>query len=309
MDTSRFPSIPVMDDESKAPADLGKVGDWTICRQLGSGRYASVFSTKNLTNGAMEAVKIVSRKELTSEADWVNLSNEYDALSKLGPHPHIPCLTGAFQSQQNIYFFMDLAKGKELFTFIKLRQQNKSPAGVVSGDAKVSITQSLLSALAHCHRQGLCHRDLKPENVMVDQFFLAKLVDFGCACSRYELVDQNVGTIPFIAPECLAAVAKDGAPADMWSLGALLLEMKCGNHTLSNFLGWDKSLPATSECASLLGVLFANPVEGVGKILAKLSMNPDDDQVWQMLAPEPSKRPCSDKEQKQWGIRRRSCSD
>jgi len=125
-----------------------------------------------------------------------------------------------------------------------VRQQNKTK---VTQEAVASITSSMASALAHCHSKGICHRDLKPENIMVEQNYSATLVDFGCACDRYKLVVQFTGTIPFIAPEFLCGTALDGAPADVWSLGVVILEMHFGLKALSKALGWDVTAPTSTE--------------------------------------------------------------
>merc|ERR1712050_11357 len=136
---------------------------------------------------------------------------------------------------------MDFAPGKELFDFMKLRQQNRTP---ISKDAIKGISRSISLGLAHCHHLGICHRDLKPENVIVQQDYTAKLVDFGCACSRFKLQTQCVGTMPFISPECLANTATDGAPADVRSLGVVVLEMRFGLRAMTRAMRWENALPS-----------------------------------------------------------------
>lgn len=37
----------------------------------------------------------------------------------------------------------------------------------------------VISAVAHCHANGVIHRDLKPENVMITKTDQVKLIDFG----------------------------------------------------------------------------------------------------------------------------------
>merc|ERR1740129_2146604 len=133
------------------------------------------------------------------------------------------------QSAERIYFFMDLAEGQELFDFIKSRQQRP-----VAEEAIRLISKSILSALAHCHGHGTCHRDVKPENIIVQKDYSAKLVDFGCACPRHQPQGSRcIGTLPFIAPERLSGQSRDGAPADVWSFGVVILEMKFGLNALS----------------------------------------------------------------------------
>merc|ERR1712056_94826 len=154
----------------------------------------------------------------------------------------------------------DFASGKELFDFIKVRHQNN--AGVKT-EAIAAITASVSSALAHCHQNEVCHRDLKPENIIVQGGYTAKLVDFGCACSRFKLQTQCVGTMPFISPECLTNTATDGAPADVWSLGVVVLEMRFGLRAMTRAMGWENHLPPMAECAAQLSLWFVKPADGL----------------------------------------------
>jgi len=62
--------------------------------------------------------------------------------------------------------------------------------------------RDIVSAIAHCHAQGVIHRDIKPENIMVDNADKVKLLDFGLSKTTKGIKDQNiVGTPYFMAPE------------------------------------------------------------------------------------------------------------
>lgn len=272
------------------PRSSRKLKGWSIGQELGSGRFAKVFSARSEA-GLNEALKVISKKEVDLADDWANVANEYEALRNLGPHPNLVCLTGAVQSSDSIYFFMDCAEGQDLFDFIKGSRVGK--------DAIQVISSSILSALAHCHGQGTCHRDIKPENIIVQQDYVAKLVDFGCACPRHQPQGPRcIGTVPFIAPECLNGQSLDGAPADVWSFGVVVLEMMFGLHALPRFFGWKTyALPPLEECGGQLATLFADPSQGLKSLRSKLVANVDsegDDQLARMLHVDPLQRPTAD---------------
>merc|ERR1711972_82850 len=144
----------------------------------------------------------------------------------------------------------------DLFDFINLRGGKPLAQEVIQ-----AISSSILSALAHCHWHDTCHRDLKPENIIVQKDYTAKLVDFGCACPCHQPQGPRcIGTLPFIAPECLSGQSLDAAPADVWSFGVVVLEMMFGLDALSHFLGWQNyALPSFEECGGQLTMLFADP--------------------------------------------------
>jgi len=272
------------------PRSSMMISGWSLGSKLGVGRFATVYSATNQT-GRKEAVKVISKKEVDAADDWANVANEYKALRSLGPHPNIVCLTGALQSTERMYFFMDLADGQDLFDFINLRAGKPLAQEVIQ-----TISSSILSALAHCHWHDTCHRDLKPENIIVQQDYTAKLVDFGCASPRHQPQGSRcAGTLPFIAPECLSGQSHDGAPADVWSFGVVILEMKFGLNALSRFLKWSTFCPPPlGDCGSQLTELFADPSRGLEQIRNRFGATLEgegDEVLASMLHADPLQRP------------------
>lgn len=291
----RLPKIPFVED-GKSSGCSAAVGDWDITREIGAGAFAKVFAAKNRLTRNAEAVKVILKEGLTSDEDWRSVRSEHDALACVGQHPNIAGLTGALQSQGCIYFFMVFAKGKDLFRFLELRQQNRSS---LPKPALVEIFSSISRALAHCHGSGICHRDLKPENIVVEQDYTAKLVDFGSACPRLELKgkDQCIGTIPFIAPEFLCGNACDGAPADVWSLGVVLMEMLYGLRALTKALGWNNSEASAEKRGSQLLKYFSDPAAGLAHVRSHLDFAAQfegEEMLIGMLNVQPPSRPIAD---------------
>jgi serine/threonine protein kinase len=290
------PGIEAVEDGGKMCQGGMSIGDWDIGRALGCGAFSNVFVAKNRVTNRNEAAKVISKKHILDSGtnyDCFDVCNERDSLLKLPKHKNIAGLTGTLQSTQYIYFFQDLAPGKDLFDFIKLRHQNKRQLPV---DAVSQIFSDLTSALAFCHSYDICHRDLKPENIIVNQKdYTVMLVDFGCACPRFDMRKQCVGSMPFIAPECLLGESQDGAQADVWSVGVVLMEMMFGLKALSKALDWDTSPTSTEECGKQLRNLFAEPAQGVTFLRDKLRVEPTfprgEEFLATMLQPDPQMRP------------------
>ncbi len=60
-----------------------------------------------------------------------------------------------------------------------------------------ALVRLLLSAVAECHKAGVCHRDVKPENVLLDCDFRPVLCDFGLSsCERPVASSADAGPRP-----------------------------------------------------------------------------------------------------------------
>jgi serine/threonine protein kinase len=102
-------------------------------------------------------------------------------------------------------------------------------------NAALRIGLDLAGALAYAHSHGILHRDLKPSNVLLTSDSTAMLLDFNLS-SDEEISELRVGaTLPYAAPEQLAALVGEGGGADLvdcrsdiFSLGVVLYELLGG---------------------------------------------------------------------------------
>ena len=107
------------------------------------------------------------------------------------------------------------------------------------------IFHHLSKGIAAAHHVGVVHRDLKPTNIMVVGGFQVneiKITDFGIAkMADQELAEAAeggnatitssqtaVGALPYMAPEAIDTPRKVSYPADIWSTGAMIYEILCG---------------------------------------------------------------------------------
>ncbi|KAK2990086.1 hypothetical protein RJ640_000858, partial [Escallonia rubra] len=99
------------------------------------------------------------------------------------------------------------------------------------------IIFDIAKGLAYLHeecRQKIYHLDIKPQNILLDEYFNAKVSDFGLS----KLIDKDQsqvmttlrGTPGYMAPEWLSSVITE--KVDVYSFGVVLLEILCGRRNL-----------------------------------------------------------------------------
>lgn len=90
----------------------------------------------------------------------------------------------------------------------------------------LKIICEVCDALTYIHGKQVIFRDLKPENILVTHNGSnAKLIDFGYSDADWlSLLKTPAGTRDYASPELLAGEPVDSR-TDIWSLGAIILEV------------------------------------------------------------------------------------
>lgn len=94
--------------------------------------------------------------------------------------------------------------------------------------APQSYMYQILRGMAFCHALGVMHRDMKPQNLLVDRHGTLKIADFGLARAFIVPIREythEVVTLWYRAPEILLGQRQYSPAVDIWSIGAIFVEM------------------------------------------------------------------------------------
>ena len=195
--------------------------------QIGLGAFSKVYLGKHIPTKELYAIKKISKKELISRIDSIEIINrEIELHSKLF-HKNIIHLVAIYENEEFIYIILEYLNKGDLYKLIRKKQIHKE-------NQCYSYFIQIVNAVLFLHENNLIHRDIKPENILLNDNNEIKLCDFGC-CAESGIGNRTTfcGTYEYMAPEILKENSYNNS-VDIWSLGILLYELSHG-YTPFNF--------------------------------------------------------------------------
>ena len=202
------------------------IGRYTVEENIGEGGMATVYRVRHNELHATYALKVLN---LVSEAIQRRLVQEGRVQARLR-HPNILPVTDILDVDGRPGLIMEYVPGDSLEIHLATRHLPLDDAD--------QIAKGILSAVAFAHSQGVVHRDLKPANILLADYggeLIPKVADFGLV----KVLGDNdslhktrsgigIGTPCYMAPEQALDAAHVDERADVFSLGAILYELVCG---------------------------------------------------------------------------------
>eukprot|EP00927_Polykrikos_kofoidii_P028220 TRINITY_DN24670_c0_g1_i1.p1 TRINITY_DN24670_c0_g1~~TRINITY_DN24670_c0_g1_i1.p1 ORF type:complete len:750 (-),score=152.43 TRINITY_DN24670_c0_g1_i1:197-2446(-) len=196
-------------------ADLKRLG------LLGCGGFGAVELVEHATTNETYALKALSKGYVLKAGMQDGIMSEKD-VQLLCNSSFIVQLFETFNSDQYLYFLLELALGGELYA----TYNRKGLWGRVD-HAKYYIGCVVL-AFEHMHSKKIIYRDLKPENVLLTDTGLAKVTDMGLAKICPGMTYTTCGTPDYFAPELVFSKGHTKA-LDWWTLGVFTFELLGGH--------------------------------------------------------------------------------
>jgi serine/threonine protein kinase len=242
---------------------------------LGKGGFATVYRSWQLAVGREVAVKVDNRV-LFSERDRRRFFREVTAAGRLSSHPHVIGVYDAGTlTDGRPYIVMELCPAGSLNDAVR-RHGPMSPAR--ARDIGIRIAD----ALAAAHAAGILHRDIKPANILVNQYGMVGLSDFGLAsivaAEGEQSATRETLTPAYASPETFRC-EEPTVGADLYSLAATLYALLAGR---------PPRFPAdgTSPGIATIMRLHDQPLEEIPGVPPQLM-----DVLRRGMAPDPALRP------------------
>jgi hypothetical protein len=242
------------------------LGRYLLGPKIGHGATATVYRARDKHSGRWVAVKEVADPGLAPRA-----GAEIRASTRLA-HPGIVAVLDWGEEDGALLIVSELVHGDSL--------ASRLHAGDRPTDSEsLSIAQTVFSALAHAHENGVVHRDVKPGNILLDADGSPRLGDFGIARLSGDVTvtaaGAVVGTMAYMAPE-QARGERAGAPADVYAMGIVTYELLAGQNPL---IGSSPAITARRAAAAAVPPLSEVrpdlPADTCRAIDALLARDPD----------------------------------
>lgn len=207
-----------------------QVGTSVLIKRIGNGAMSAVFLAFQKTLKRQIAVKVLP-KSLLSKKSAAFFQQEAESAAILA-HPHIIPIYEVGETEEFLFFTMQLVQGSPLTHFIRQAQKNIVPSKrFLPLGTTISLMIQILDALGYAHDNDIVHRDIKPDNIMIESRSKRPLItDFGVArVSRTKNQSDRLllGTPMYIAPEQIMSGSVDGR-ADQYSAAVMMIEMLMG---------------------------------------------------------------------------------
>ena len=200
------------------------IGPYRIIEQLGQGGMATVYKAYHAALDRYVALKVLHLAFHEDQTFTARFQREARVVAKL-EHLNIVPIYDYSEHEARPYLVMKYIEGDTLKA--RLNQ------GPLTSKEIEDVVNSIGSALAYAHRQGILHRDIKPSNVMIAKDGAMYLADFGLAriAQAGESTmssDSIMGTPQYISPEQAMGKKDLDAGTDIYSFGVMLYEMVVG---------------------------------------------------------------------------------
>lgn len=207
---------------------------WKISGEvIGEGTFGKVYKGMNEATGELLAVKQICLADGT-QAEVENLRKEIQVMEHLN-HPNIVRYIGTSVTERYLQIILEYVPGGSVAGMLQ-------QFGPCSDSLIKRLLFQMLTGVEYLHSKGIVHRDIKGANVLVTDGGVAKLADFGCSKQLAGMCTLSLedsmrtirGSVPWMAPEVIKQ-SGHGRSADIWSIGATVIEMATGKHPWPEF--------------------------------------------------------------------------
>ncbi|MCA9054239.1 MAG: protein kinase [Planctomycetaceae bacterium] len=227
------------------------------------------------------ALKVIDPRKVNDPSLIHRFQREIAVTASLH-HEHIVQAFDVGQQGEISFLVLEYVEGSDLGSIV-------ARDGAVRPDEAAAIAMQAASGLAYAHAKGIVHRDIKPQNILLSTAGVTKILDMGLArvVSESEadeltaLTEEGtvMGTIDYMAPEQALDTRNVDGRCDLYSLGATLYFLLCGQKPFPGGTVAEKLLRLTTDSPQPLGQLHPELPRELTEVVGRLMERSPADRV------------------------------
>jgi WD40 repeat protein/serine/threonine protein kinase len=219
-------------------SDVKRQSDYRLVRLLGKGGMGNVYVARQGSLDRMVALKLI--KPL--EDHKIRQLKQKGTLGQVEQERRLQFISEAVITgdldHPNIVPIHDIAVTGDNTLFYSMKRVSGTPwskdIDKRSLENNLDILLKVCDAIGFAHTRGVVHRDIKPENIMIGEFGVVMVMDWGLALPKpgFDKIDsvhqsKGLGGSPaYMAPEmAIGPVDRIGPASDIYLLGATLFQI------------------------------------------------------------------------------------
>ncbi|KAL9680948.1 hypothetical protein QQ045_012729 [Rhodiola kirilowii] len=198
---------------------------FTLEAKISTRSHVNLF--KGSYCGQDVAVKVLKSENLTDE-----LRREFDQevyVMKRVRHKNVVQFIGTCTRPPNLCILTEYMSGGSIYEFLHKEK------GRFDLSSLLKVGMDVAKGMSYLHENNIIHRDLKSANLLMDEYNVVKVSDFGVArlLNTSGIMTAETGTYRWMAPEVIEHKPYN-EKADVFSFGIVLWEIVTGQLPYEN---------------------------------------------------------------------------
>ena len=215
-----------------------KFGDkdrYELVRLLGRGGFSEVWLANDDWTHIQVAIKVYAPGTGLDEAGIAIFTQEFSMVFDMN-HTNLLKPTYFDSWERQPYLIMPLCQNGSAFKYVAGKER-------ITEEQCWNMLHDVAAGLAYLHAKNppLIHQDIKPDNILISDEGLYMITDFGISArvrstirNGMQAEEQSGGTLAYMGPERFSSRPRPIMASDIWSLGAMMYEVICGNPPFGN---------------------------------------------------------------------------